>query len=238
MKIYLIPIILILFFLNYFFIKKQVISENFMSEYKKSIVCAITGGIGSGKSTVSSLIRKLGYPVISSDKNAKFIMTSDEKVINLLIKNFGTSIYFENGDINNQYLSEKVFGPGPEHQKALMLLNSIVHPAVIDLMIKEVSECEAKGEPLIFVESALTFEAGLDEGFDYVIVIAAKEDIAIERTMLRSSLSSDEIKHRMNQQIPVEKKVNQADFVIENNNNIDDLKKSVYFTVDIIKQLL
>ena len=107
-----------------------------MTEKNKSLVCAITGGIGSGKSIVATMIKELGYPVISSDYNAKLIMISDEKVKKLLIENFGSRIYLENGEIDNKFLSNNVFGPYPEHQSALMQLNSIVHPAVIELMIK------------------------------------------------------------------------------------------------------
>ncbi|MFC2131096.1 dephospho-CoA kinase [Bacteroidota bacterium] len=206
------------------------------NETNKSIVCAITGGIGAGKSTVAELVKEMGYVVISSDDNAKNIMASNQEIKSKLINEFGEKVYNENGEINKEYLSNIVFGPSEKHQTALLKLNSIVHPFVIEFMIKEVSKYEEKGEPFIFVESALTYEAGLEDGFDYVIVVDTLEDIVIDRVKQRSGLSAEDIMLRINQQIPSEKKKHQADFVIENNGSPEELKKSVNIIIKIITQ--
>jgi len=203
----------------------------------KSIVVAITGGIGCGKTTVSNIIRDMGYIVISSDENAKIIMNSNKHVMEQLIDTFGIQTFSDDGLLNKEYISNKVFGTTDEHEKALQKLNSIVHPVVITKLIEEVEKHEKNGEKLIFVESALTFEAQLEEGFDYIIVVDSKEELVMERLKRRSEMKDDEIRYRINQQIPQELKVQNSDFVIQNNSNIDELKKSVDFVVNIFVQL-
>ena len=203
----------------------------------KSIVVAITGGIGCGKTTVANIIRDMGYIVISSDENAKKIMTTDENVKIKLINAFGQEIFQGNGEINSGLLSSIVFGNTEQHEIALQKLNSIVHPAVISKLIDEVEKHEKNAENIIFVESALTFEAQLEEGFDYIIVVDSKEDVVIDRLKQRNSMTNDEILFRIKQQLPQELKVQNADFVIENNSKLDDLKKSVEIIVNILLQL-
>lgn len=203
----------------------------------KSIVVAITGGIGCGKTTVANIIRDMGYAVISSDENAKTIIVSDEQVREKLIDTFGIKTFSDDGLINRDYISNLVFGNTEEHDKALLKLNSIVHPAVISKLIDEVEKNEKNGEKIIFVESALTFEAQLEEGFDYVIVVDSKEEEVIARLKQRDYLSDDEIRYRIKQQIPQELKVQNADFVIQNNSNMDELKKSIEFIINILMQL-
>ncbi|MFH1052120.1 MAG: dephospho-CoA kinase [bacterium] len=203
----------------------------------KTLVCAITGGIGCGKTAVANIIKEMGYKVISSDENAKEIIATDRNVKKKLIDTFGKDLYNETGLIDKDLLSSIVFGNTEEHEKALLKLNSIVHPVVIAKMIDEVEEYEKKGEKLIFVESALTFEAQIEEGFDYIIVVDAKEDIAIDRIKKRSNMKEEDIRYRMKQQLSQELKIQHSDFVIENNGSLDDLKKSVEIIVNILSQL-
>jgi len=202
-----------------------------------SIVISITGGIGSGKTTVANIIREMGFVVISSDDNAKALMNSNEEIKNKLIARFGDNVYLPDGKINSQYLSQMVFGESEEHHNNLQLLNQIVHPYVIELLIREVDKYEKKGEKYIFVESALTYEAGLEEGFDYIIVVNTDEDLAINRVMKRTGLSKQEIVYRSQNQISRQRKKEVADFVIENNGSLEDLKKSTQLIIDIITHI-
>lgn len=200
-----------------------------------SLVIAITGGIGTGKTTVSKMIAECGHPVISTDEQAKIIMQSDEKVRLKLLEAFGAETFGSDGKLNSKYISEKVFGNTKEHDKALLKLNSIVHPPVIDFMIEHVQQLEDKGSPLIFVESALVYEAELDDGFDFIIVVDSTKENIQQRITQKSNLTKEELAARMKSQIPNDEKKQLADFVIDNNSTLEDLKKSVDFVLDIIK---
>ncbi|ROL60273.1 dephospho-CoA kinase [Bacteroidetes/Chlorobi group bacterium ChocPot_Mid] len=209
-----------------------------MKEDSKIIVVAITGGIGCGKSAVAEIIKNMGYIVISSDENAKTVMVSNEKVRRKLISEFGEDIYFDDGKLNKDWLSKIVFGDSLDNEKSLAKLNSIVHPAVIEKLIEDVEYYEKSGEKIVFVESALTFEAQLEEGFDYIIVVDAKEKVIFERLKRSRNLSEEEIRFRMRQQLSRELKKQHADFVIENNGSLDELKKSVEIIVNILSRLV
>lgn len=203
----------------------------------KPIVISITGGIGSGKTTVANIIRDMGFVVISSDENAKKLINSNDEIKNKLIALFGEAVFSTDGKLNSKYLSQKVFGDTQMHKENLQSLNQIVHPYVIDYLINEVNKYEKNGEEYIFVESALTYEAGLEEGFEYVIVVDSDEDTAIQRVMKRTGLSKQEVSYRNQNQISRQRKKEVADFVIENNSGLEDLEKSTKLIIGIITQL-
>jgi dephospho-CoA kinase len=207
------------------------------TQESNSIVCSITGGIGTGKSSVAKIVADMGYTVISSDANAKEIMLNNPNVKQSIIAEFGNESYNSDGSINNTYLAKLVFGDSENQEKALDKLNSIVHPIVIQKMIEDVEKLEKAGVELIFVESALTFEAGLDEGFDYIITVDCKEELAIERAMQRSNMTKEEVMLRMKNQMSNQRKTEMADFVIENNGSETELEQSVKFIIGIISQL-
>jgi len=207
---------------------KKIIDKDF-------VLVGITGGIGSGKTTAANYIAQLGYPVIYTDSLAKFVMNNDEYVKSQLKNYFGSEIYNSNGEIVAEKLSSIVFDINSNNDENLTRLNQIVHPPTIDLMMEEIEKLLEKGEKLIFVESALIYEAGLEDGFDYIIVIDADEEKRIERTATRLKLSSEEIRKRNSKQISTEYKRNMADFVIENNGDIEQMHKSIDFVLSLIK---
>ena len=202
-----------------------------------TLVIGITGGIGCGKTTVTQFISELGYIVISTDEKAKELMVTDEIVKNKIIQAFGSDSYNSKGTLNSKYISDLVFGKTDEHTKRLAQLNSIVHPPVIDYMIEEVQKYEEKGEPLVFIESALIYEAELEEGFDYIIVVDSTEENAIQRIIHRTGMTDELTRLRMKQQISQQEKKQLADFVIENNGTIDELKNAVKSLMNIVKNL-
>jgi dephospho-CoA kinase len=202
------------------------------------LVVGITGGIGCGKSTVVNIIRQNGYSVISSDEIAKELMTIKPEIVSKIKALFGEEAYMPNGEPNRSLIADKVFGDSDEHALSLKNLDSIVHPPVIDVILKQIDEYEKLGEECVFVESALIYEAGIDDGFDYIIAITAKEDTVLNRLGKRPGLTREKVLNRIRSQMPVVEKVGLADFAIENDGSLDKLKQSVDFVIGIIDGLI
>lgn len=201
-----------------------------------AVVVAITGGIASGKSEVAKIISKKNYPIISTDLLAKDLMNNDISLKKKLINEFGEDIYFLDGKLNSKKLSEIVFSTQNESKK-IKKLNSIVHPIVIDKMIETIESLITNGNRLIFVESALVYESGLDAGFDYIITISSDYETRINRAMTRTNLSREEIIARINEQISQEEKIRLSDFEIENNKSIKELEDATILLLSIIEFL-
>ncbi|MEW6003758.1 MAG: dephospho-CoA kinase [Stygiobacter sp.] len=197
----------------------------------KKLKVAITGGIGAGKSLVSNFIEREGFPVLFSDEIAKEIMQSDVDVIRLIKKEFGEESYI-NEKLNTKYLAEKVFNNEDNVDK----INAIVHPIVVE-KINEITESLFKSNNLVFVEIPLLFESGLENLFDYIILVYSNENLRIARTSERSKLSEGEVRKRMMFQIPDEEKKDKVDFVIENNSSKDDLENRVKLVLILLKEL-
>ena len=168
----------------------------------------ITGGIGSGKSTVAKLFEVLGIPVYYADDAAKQLMNENEVLKQQVQKEFGNEAY-TNGKLNRKYIADIVF-TNPEK---LELLNSIVHPATL----KDAEEWMNKQTtPYTIKEAALIFESGAQEQLDYVIGVYAPTPLRIQRTMQRDNISREEVIARMNKQIDETIKMRLCDFVITN----------------------
>lgn len=192
---------------------------------------ALTGGIGSGKSLVSDILIELGYDVINADKLAKEILLTDETVKSKIIKEFGKDSYNSEG-INTKYIAEKVFINSLNVKK----INSFVHPPTIKKIETLASEI-LKTKKIVFVESALVYEANLEALFDYVLLVTAEDDVRIKRVMERDNVSEEEVKVRMENQIAEKEKRAFADFVIENNSSINDLKNKIKFFTTVFESI-
>lgn len=203
------------------------------AEEPHSLIIGITGGIGTGKTTVSKYLEDKGYYVINADQIAKDLLTNNNIIKEKIIKEFGANSYVNN-QYNTSYISNIVFN----NTKKLSRLNQIVHPAVLNQIINLIDIAMQKNIKIIFIDIALLFELNLEEGVDYILTITAKEDIRIDRVIKRSNLPIEEIKRRINNQISVEEAVQNSDFVIENNDTIEKLYNSVDYILDIFKTLM
>ncbi len=174
----------------------------------------ITGGIGSGKTTVARIFEVLGIPVYYADDAAKKIMNEDEALKLEIIKNFGAESYSE-GKLNRAYLGSIVF----KNKKKLSILNALVHPATI-----RCSNTWMKNQVTHYAirEAALIFESGVQAQLDYVIGVSAPVDLRIRRAMQRDNLSHEQVMERMDRQINETIKMRLCDFVI-----VNDEKKPV-----------
>jgi len=168
----------------------------------------ITGGIGSGKSTVAKVFEVLGIPVYYADEAAKRIMNEDEPLKQLIIQHFGAATY-KNNLLDRQYLASQVF----DNKEKLELLNSLVHPATIRdslaWMLKQTA-------PYAIKEAALIFESGTQDQLDYIIGVSAPAPLRILRAMKRDGSSRDQVLARMSKQIQEVIKIRLCDFVIYN----------------------
>ena len=178
----------------------------------------ITGGIGSGKSTVCAILAEFGVAVYDSDSRAKRLMNEDNTLRERLIERFGNEVYSADG-LNRAYLAERVFG-NPEELKAL---NAIVHPAVMDDFDRWALEQEGS---YVVLESAILFEASLDRRVDVSVAVMAPEELRIERAMQRDGAQREQIVARMNNQISDQERVERAKYTIVNI-DIDNLRSDV-----------
>ncbi|WP_286860110.1 MULTISPECIES: dephospho-CoA kinase [Sphingobacterium] len=168
----------------------------------------ITGGIGSGKTFIGKLFEALGIPVYNADEEAKRLMNSDARIKEKLIEQFGEATYKE-GRLDRAFLADMVFSD----KEKLELLNSIVHPIVIQ-EAKDWAERQTTRYSL--KEAALLFESGSYKDLDYTILVTAPMEIRIQRVIERDGATEQQVRERMNKQLSDEEKLQLADFVIVN----------------------
>ena len=172
----------------------------------------LTGGIGSGKSTVAAIFEVLGIPVYYADAEAKKMMNEDEAIINTIKKIFGEESY-QSGKLNREYISSIVFS-NPEKLKEL---NSIIHPTTISGALKWMNQ---QTTPYSIKEAALIFESYSEKDLDYIIGVTAPEEIRIKRAMMRDDISKEKVEARIKEQMNEVEKMNLCNFIINNDETI------------------
>jgi len=174
------------------------------------IKVGITGGIGSGKSTICNFFELLNIPIYYADFASKYLLNNNLSLKKKLIDAFGTEIYFENGMINKSIFSKIIFSDKNLLEKA----NSIIHPAVADDYKKWSQKHESFNYTL--KEAAILFETGLNKEMDFVITVYTPIDERIERIKKRDNFTDQQIMERINNQMSDEIKIKNSDFVIYN----------------------
>ncbi len=179
----------------------------------RPLLVGITGGIGSGKSTVCKLFSLLGVPVYTADDRAKWLMNHDSPLKEKILAAFGSESYLSNGELNRAYLAASVFS-NPEKVAAL---NALVHPAVRKDFMDWVSQ---KTAPYLIKEAALLFETGAAKELDCVINVSSPLRVRMARVLLRDPQRTEEqVNQIIDQQLPDEEKNERADFSIKNTDN-------------------
>lgn len=180
-------------------------------------VIAITGGFGTGKTTVAQMFKELGASVLDVDMLVRELEQPSKPAWKKIVESFGEKILLPDQSLNRKELARIVFS----NLEQLQCLNSLVHPLVLKETKKRVNQLKKKNKNrLVVVDIPLLFEVGEEGYFDFVIVVAAEESRVIERLVQNRNLSIEEIKQRMKAQIPLEKKASRAHFVIDNNNGL------------------
>ncbi|MDF2833364.1 dephospho-CoA kinase [Chryseobacterium indoltheticum] len=187
-------------------------------------IIGLTGGIGSGKTTVAKFIEDCGFPVYYSDDRAKDIVNDNEDLKIRIKELLGSDSYDENGLYNRKFVAEKVFNS----KDLLHSLNEIIHPAV-RLDFEDWVKKQTKY--LIFKETALLFELQLNKQCYRSILVTAEDNIRIKRVMDRDGKTYREVQSVMEKQMPEKEKIKLADCIIYNNTNLDDLKDKTEKTI-------
>lgn len=188
----------------------------------------VTGGIGTGKTIVCKLFYLLGIPVLDADQVAKKLLNEDEKVIHQVQKLFGDNAY-NNGIYQKEFIAAEVFSD----PKLLEELNKIVHPPTFAFIENWTREQEINNHPYSIKEAAIMIESGSYKEMDYIIGVQAPEDLRIHRIQKRNNWNIDEIKNRMQAQMPEEEKSKFYDFTI-----INDEKNALIPQVQNIHEVL
>ena len=182
------------------------------------MVVGLTGGIGSGKSTIAKAFAALGIAVFNSDEQAKALIATDAKVKERIIAAFGEEAY-HNGEYNRAYIAQIVFN----NSEKLAILNGIVHPALAEYFKRWAKE---QTSPYVLKEAAILFESGSYKDCDYIITVTAPEEVRIARVMARDHCTETQVRARMAQQWSDAQRIALSNAVIENI-DLEKAKKEV-----------
>lgn len=187
-------------------------------------VIGLTGGIGSGKSTISEFFKELGATIIDADRVAHQLYEKDPTITQTLIKKFGREIlHFSHNKIDRKKLGEVVFADSEKRKE----LEVIIHPLIRLQIEKEIEEAKKNNPPLIIINAALLVETGFYKLYDGLIVVQASSEQQVERVKKRDRLSEREIEQRLTSQLPLSEKIKLANWVIENSGSLEETKKQV-----------
>ena len=194
------------------------------------MVIGLTGGIGTGKSTVSQILREKKFPVIDLDTISHEVIKIP-KVIEKIVENFGKEVLENSGNFENENNAvrisrEKLGKIIFENKEKRLLLNSIMHPEILHTMREQISKYK-KNNKIIFVEIQLLFEVQWEKEFDYILLISAKKSTQIRRILERDKRSEIDALNIINSQLSLDEKKKRSDFVIENDGNIEELKEKI-----------
>ena len=190
----------------------------------------LTGGIGSGKSTVARRFRERGLPVLDADQLARDVVARGTAGLEEIVSRFGAEVLDADGSLDRKKLAARVFSNDEERRA----LNRITHPRVGKLLSERADELGRRGEPLACYEVPLLFEAGLDAALRPVIVVDAPVATQVERTVARDGGTAEEALARIRAQMPLEEKARRADYVIDNTGTVDALRRKADEVLDAV----
>lgn len=200
------------------------------SSEKKHVVIGITGGIGSGKTTVTEYLSKRGFPVVDADGISRNLMDEEDTAFEV-VGAFGKGILDSHGNIDRKKLREMVFCD----KRLLERLNSIFHPKIRARIEKDMADLKKEGNDIIFLDAPLLIENNLDRMVDEVWIVSCSKETQIKRVMKRDDSKRTEIEQIIKRQMPLEEKLKHADIVFENEGCIADLGEKIE---DALKELV
>ncbi|MFV9511175.1 dephospho-CoA kinase [Tepidibacillus sp. LV47] len=186
------------------------------------MIVGLTGGIGSGKSTVAKLFIKYGIPIVDVDQIAREVVKPNLEAWQKIIEHFGEEILLPNQEIDRKKLGRIIF----QDEKKRKILNDITHPIIIQKTLDQARELEKK-HSLVIVDIPLLFESKREELFDQIIVVYVPFAVQLERLMKRDQISKEEAIMKIKSQMDLEEKKKRADLVIYNDKGIDKTEEQV-----------
>ncbi len=186
-------------------------------------IIGLTGGIGSGKSTVAAYLKDLGAAVIDLDKVGHEVLKSGSRAFRKVVSEFGKDILDASGEIDRARLADLVF----KNPKALARLNRIVHPEIDKIIDERIEDSRRLGVKVVVLEAAAMLEAGKASQADEIWATVAQEAVVLKRLSERSGYSEEESRARLRSQLPGEERVKRADVVIDTDCTLDELKSRV-----------
>ena len=194
-------------------------------------IVGLTGGIATGKTTVSNILRQAGIPVIDADQVARQVQTPDSVGLTRIVKVFGPKVLLPTGELNRPALAKIVFND----KEALKKLNEILQPLIYDAIFVQADTLKKQGIPLVVLDVPLLFEQHYDEDCDYVVVVYTDPQKQLKRLMARDHCSKKEAQARIAAQMPLSEKEARADFKINNNGDQVALQKQVASLINQLK---
>lgn len=187
----------------------------------------ITGGIATGKSTVTQKLRALGYDVLDADEISHQVTGPGGAALPGIFTIFGDKVKSIDGGLDRKALADLIFGREESHAEARRKLEAVIHPLVGKLVAAEKARLEKTGKSVAFYDVPLLFEKNLENNFDAVIVVAADEASQLRRLMKRNLLTESEAKVRLQTQMPIQEKAKKTHYVIHNTHDLDFLEKEI-----------
>jgi dephospho-CoA kinase len=184
---------------------------------------AITGGAGSGKSTVARMFQELGVPVLDADAAARRAVAVGSPAWQELRRLYGPEYFLADGELDRGKVAARVFADPEEKRR----LETVIHPRVAEAIKARLQELEAQGAPLVLVEVPLLFEAGLDRAYAKVIVVEVDPAHQVQRLSARDGRPAAEIAGILQAQLPLKDKVKKADFVVDNRGDLNNTLRQV-----------
>lgn len=184
------------------------------------MIVGLTGGIGSGKTAVSSQLKKMGIKVVDSDQVSRDLVEAGSPALKKIVQHFGDSILLSNGSLDRAALRKLIFAQPSQKQ----WLENLLHPLVAATTDKKLATFSS---PYVVLESPLLLETSQHKKTDFVVVVDAPENLQLERATKRDNNSQAQIKAIMNAQMPRAMRIQKADWVLENHEGINDLHKKV-----------
>lgn len=193
-------------------------------------VIGLTGGIASGKSTISKMIKEIGIPIIDADEISREIVSKDSLVLKRIAKEFGEDVLNEDGTLNRKKLSNIVF----RESTLLKKLNLITHPAIKNKIKEKIEEYKKSGIKCCVIDAALLIEAGFLDITDLCLLVYVDKDVQLKRLMDRDNITYEAALRIIESQMNLDEKKKYADYLIDNNKEIEFTRQQLN---NIIKEI-
>ncbi|MDP2647030.1 MAG: dephospho-CoA kinase [Desulfobacterales bacterium] len=201
----------------------RLVQKDEKDEKRSTLTVAVTGGVGSGKTSVCEWFKKLGAVVVSADELARDAAAPGTAGFDKILEAFGKQVLGADGTLNRQLLRRII----TLDRKARKTLERILHPEISELMLQRVAKARDDREPMVLLEVPLLFELGIPDRFDVVVLVNAKRQVQVNRVMARDRVSREDAEALLKVQIPNEEKITQADIVIENSGSLEWMRQTV-----------